>query len=97
MSDDQQFRKLDLTPRPVRELHLLFAFLKGGDSYACELRDHGEFGVEAQFRMNGELYIARTFHDQPHLALRARDAAMRWAHRQRAAMENATRDGGSLG
>ena len=87
MSDDQPFRKPDLQPRLMRELQLLFEFRKGTDSYACELRDHGEFGVEAQFLLNGEPYIARTFRDLPDLKLRARDVAVHWAHRQRATME----------
>ena len=65
----------------------LFEFHKGSDHYACELRDHGEFGIEAQFLLNGRPYIARTFLDQPDLNLRARDVAMRWANRQRATME----------
>jgi len=65
----------------------LFEFRKGGDHYACELRDHGEFGIEAQFLLNGQLYIARTFLDQPELNLRARDVATRWANGQRATME----------
>jgi hypothetical protein len=65
----------------------LFEFRKGSDYYACELRDHGEFGIEAQFLLNGELYIARTFLDQPELNLCARDVATSWANRQRAAME----------
>lgn len=65
----------------------LFEFRKGGDHYACELRDHGEFGIEAQFLLNGQPYIARTFLDQPELNLRARDVATRWANGQRAAME----------
>jgi hypothetical protein len=87
---EEPFWKPGLKPRPAREPKpgdRLFEFGKGSDSYACELRDHGEFGVEALFLLNGQLYIARTFHDQPALGLRARDIAMRWAHRQRATMK----------
>jgi hypothetical protein len=94
--NEEPFLSPGLKPTPAREPksgELLFVFWKGGDSYACELRDHGEFGVEAQFLLNGELYIARTFHDQPALTLRAREIAMRWAQRRRATMENATREG----
>jgi hypothetical protein len=65
----------------------LFEFRKGSDHYACQLRDHGEFGIEAQFLLNGTLYIARTFLDQPELNLRAREVAKNWANRQRATME----------
>jgi hypothetical protein len=72
------------TPRPGE---MLFAFQHGADAYRCELRDHGEFGVEAQFLLNGELYIARTFQDEPILAVRARELAIAWAEQQRGAME----------
>ena len=65
----------------------LFEFRKGSDHYACELLDHGEFGTEARFLLNGQPYIARTFLDQPELDLRARDVATNWANRQRATME----------
>jgi hypothetical protein len=65
----------------------LFEFRKGSDHYACELRDHGEFGIEAQFLLNGQPYIGRTFLDQPELNLCARDVATSWANRQRATME----------
>jgi hypothetical protein len=86
----EPFWKPGLKPRSAREPRpgeLLFEFRKGTDSYACELRDHGEFGIEAQFLLNGQLYIARTFRDQPDVNLRARDVAMHWAERQRATME----------
>jgi hypothetical protein len=93
---EEPFWTPGLQPKPAREPksgELLFVFWRGSDSYACNLRDHGGFGVEGQFLLNGELYIARTFHDQPALGLRAHDIAMRWAQRQRARMENATREG----
>jgi hypothetical protein len=31
----------------------LFEFLRGHDRFRCELRDHGQWGVEAQFYQNG--------------------------------------------
>ena len=87
---EEPFWKPGLEPRLARDPkpgEPLFEFRKGTDSYACQLRDHGEFGVEAQFLLNGQLYIARTFRDEPTLDLRARDVAMHWAQRQRATME----------
>jgi hypothetical protein len=53
------------TPGPQRVPkvgELLFEFLRGHDRIRCELRDHGPFGVEAQFLINEELFISRTFH-----------------------------------
>ena len=39
----------------------LFEFLRGHDRFLCELRDHGEFGVEAQFFINEEFLLSRRF------------------------------------
>jgi hypothetical protein len=49
----------------------------------CELRDHGEFGVEVQFLVNGDLHVARSFRDDV-LRGRARDRAVAWAEKRRA-------------
>jgi hypothetical protein len=87
---EEPFWNPGLKPKPAPEPklgELLFEFRKGTDHYACELRDHGEFGIEAQFLLNGELYIARTFRDQQDLGLHARNVATNWANRQRATME----------
>jgi hypothetical protein len=73
--------------RVARAGELLFEFRNGIDHYVCEVRDHGEFGVEAQFLLNGELYIARTFQDQPDLQLHARQLAITWAEQERKALE----------
>ena len=62
----------------------LFEFSKGADQFVCELRDQGEFGIEAQFLLNGELYIAQTFREQPAID---RMFAIAWAEHQRATME----------
>ena len=43
----------------------------------------GEYGVEAQFLLNGDLSIARTFRDQPDFGLGGRDLAIAWAEAQR--------------
>jgi hypothetical protein len=87
---DEPFYSPKAKPRPPRVAQpseRRFEFRKGVDHYVCELRDHGEFGIEAQFLLNGELYIARTFRDQPDLNLRAWAVAIAWAEQQRTAME----------
>jgi hypothetical protein len=66
---------------------LLIEWQRGADVMRCELRDHGEFGVEAQILRNGDLYIARTFQNEAVLGLRARELAIAWAEQQRKAME----------
>ena len=66
-------------PRPGE---LLFEFQRGIDSFVCQLRDHGEFGVEVQFLINDELRVGRTFRDDV-LRGRARDRAVGWAERRR--------------
>jgi len=65
----------------------LFDFRSDRDCYACELRYHREYGVEARFLLNGDLYIARTFQDQPDLHMSAKQLAIAWADQQRMAME----------
>lgn len=39
----------------------LFAMTKGAWRLECALLYHGEYGVEAQFTLNGNLHVARTF------------------------------------
>jgi hypothetical protein len=52
------------TPAPPRQAQpgeRLFEFLRGHDRFVCELRDHGAYGVEAQFLLNGDLFTSRRF------------------------------------
>ena len=51
MSDDPFFSPTHKLPAPesLKPGELLFEFLRGHDCFLCELRDHGEYGVEAQF------------------------------------------------
>jgi hypothetical protein len=87
---DEPFYAPQRKPAPVRlgkPGDRLFEFRKGSDHYACELRDHGEFGIEAQFLLNGDLYIARTFQDQPDFGVKAHALAIAWAEQERKAME----------
>lgn len=62
---------------------LLFEFLRGYDRVRCELRDHGPFGVEAQFLINEELFICRTFHQRLDLTRTPREMAIAWADEER--------------
>lgn len=56
---------------PAQPGEPLFAFVYGLDRYVVELRDHGAFGVEAQFFLNEELFTSRRFD--------RRALAMQWA------------------
>lgn len=53
------------------------------DRFVCELRNHGEYGVEAQFLLNGDLYIARMFqdHSTTRCSTRWRRTMPRWVVR----------------
>jgi hypothetical protein len=62
-----------------RENEKLWEVLKGHDIYACELKYHGEFGVEAQIFENGDLIVGRRFD--------TRQLAVNWAERQRQDIE----------
>ena len=64
----------------------LFAMVKPDEHYylECELRYHGEYGVEAQFYLNGDLQIGRRFD--------LKVQAVRWAESEREARK---RDGWS--
>ena len=51
-----------VTPRVVpRPAEPLWEFRKDHVTYACELRYHGEWGVEAQLLHDGDLRIGRRF------------------------------------
>jgi hypothetical protein len=89
--NDEPFFSPNRKPAPVRlgkPGGKLFEFRHGDDRFICELRDRGRFGVEAQFLLNGDLYIARTFQDQTDFGVRARDLAIAWAEQLRKAKEH---------
>jgi hypothetical protein len=93
MGDELPFTSPNLKPPPrdqPKPGELLIEFRRDIDLYTCELGDHSEFGVEAQFLLNGHLYYARTFRDDV-LVRRARDLAIACANKQRAAREARTR------
>jgi hypothetical protein len=68
-------------PRVPRAGEVLFEFVRASDRVpmACELRYHGEFGVEAQFLERGEFLIGRRFDTGAQ--------AVRWAELERQAIE----------
>ena len=62
VSDDELLWTHQAPPMPKRRPgELLFALTRGDHRIACELRYHGEYGVEAQFSRDGELIIGRRF------------------------------------
>ena len=65
-------------PTPKRRV-LLFEFTCIEHLYRCELLDHGELGVEAQFTKNGEFLEGRLFE--------ALKLAAQWANERRKAIE----------
>jgi hypothetical protein len=57
-----------------------FEFRRGHDRFVCELRDHGGYGVEAQFFLNEEFFTSRRFD--------RRSLAVRWEELERNAIEH---------
>lgn len=57
----------------------LFEFLRGHDRFFCELRNHDNYGIEAQFFKNDEFFYSRRFDLREH--------AVRWAEEERKAVE----------
>ena len=55
--------------------------------YRVELRDHGEYGVEAMFLNPIDLVISRTFHQRLDPTRTPREMAIAWAEEERKAIE----------
>jgi len=88
MSDDETipFYSPHQPPAPPRQPQpgaLLFEFAKDADRYRVELRDDGEYGVEAQVFTNGDLWQACRFLD--------RAWATQWAERVRGGVARTAR------
>lgn len=66
------YRIVPAKPRPAEPL---WTSRKGDRQMSCELRYHGEFGVEAQILKDGELLIGRRFD--------TRALAVQWAEEER--------------
>jgi hypothetical protein len=78
------------TPRrPPRVGELLFEFHveRVHKFYRCELRDHGQYRVEAQFLDPVELLYARTFGPWLDRTRTPREMAVAWAQEERTALE----------
>jgi hypothetical protein len=81
MTDDP-FYAPNRTPSPPGQPQpgeRLFEFFRGHDRFRCELRDNGDFGIEAQFFENEELFFSRRFE--------TRALAVQWAEEERKAIE----------
>jgi hypothetical protein len=75
-------------PRQKQVGELLFEFLVGHDRMRCELRDHGKYGVEAQFFRNEEFEIGRRFDPWLDSSRPSRVLAIAWAEEVRKELES---------
>src|SRR5258706_1869033 len=64
-------------PRQPTPGELLWTLRKGSRTLLCELRSHGEWGVEAQLLENGEFYAGRRF-DLKEQAVAYAEETRRW-------------------
>src|SRR4051812_3872907 len=74
------------TPKPG-ELLFEFHVERTHRFYRVELRDHGAYGVEAQFFDPVDPVIARTFRQDMDLTRTPREMAIAWAIEERKAFE----------
>jgi hypothetical protein len=74
-------------PEPLKPGELLFEFLVGHDRFLCELRDHGPYGVEAQFYQNEEFLISHRFDRRLDPTRPPRELAVQWAEEMRKDIE----------
>ena len=89
---DDDWDKPNLPPRPPRQPtpgELLFEFHVAATHtfYRVELRDHGPYGVEAQFLGPVDVMIARTFNQSMDPTRTPRELAIAWAEEERKAIE----------
>jgi hypothetical protein len=74
-------------PRQPQPGERLFEFLVGHNRYLCELRDHGPYGIEAQFFRNEEFAYSRRFDPRLDPTRPPRELAIQWAEEERRALE----------
>jgi hypothetical protein len=86
-SDDMLFSHVRRPPRQPRPGERLFEFLLGTDRILCELRDHGPYGIEAQFFRNEEFRYSRRFDARLDPTRTPRALAIQWAEEERRALE----------
>jgi hypothetical protein len=89
---DEDWYKPDRPPAPPRQAQpgeLLFEFHVAATHtfYRVELRDHGQYGVEAQILDPVDVRIARTFHQRLDPTRTPREMAIAWAEEGRKAVE----------
>ena len=89
---DEPFYAPNRTPDPPRQPkpgEKLFEFYRERDHsrWLCELRDHGAYGVEAQFFQNDEFFFGRRFDERMDPTRPPRTLAITWAIEERAAIE----------
>jgi hypothetical protein len=90
VSDEKPFYASDREPAPARQPRpgeLLFEFLVGHDRWMCELRDHGPYGIEAQFWKNEEFLMSRRFDPRLDPTRPPRELAVAWANEERKTLE----------
>jgi hypothetical protein len=85
--DDLLFNHKRRPPRQPQPGERLFEFLLGPDRILCELRDHGAYGVEAQFFRNEEFSYSRRFDPSLDPTRPPRELATQWAEAERHALE----------
>src|SRR5437016_12049963 len=76
-------------PRQPQPGELLFEFHVEATYtfWRVELRDHGQYGVEAQFLDPVDVRIARTFRQDMNTLRTPREMAIAWAEEERTAIE----------
>ena len=85
--DDLLHNHVRRPPRQPQPGERLFEFLVGADRYRCELRDHGDYGIEAQFFRNEEFRYSRRFDARLDPTRTPRELAIQWAEEERRALE----------
>jgi hypothetical protein len=60
---------------------------KGHDRFLCELRDHGAYGIEAQFWKKEEFFFSRRFDPSLDATRPSRELAVQWATEEPKAIE----------
>jgi hypothetical protein len=77
--EDLLFNHTRRPPRRPKPGERLFEFQRGPDGIVCERRDHGPYGVEAQFLENGQLWYSRSFAGGLDPTRTPRELAIQWA------------------
>ena len=93
MSDPIPFTDLKskAVARVAQPGELLFEFQRAADhkAFRCDLRDHGKYGIEAQFFEGDHFLLGRRFEDANNgeRIVKARERAVAWANGKREEIE----------